>query len=73
MKRYRDQPSVEPNDEGKIIDDTKDAVDEFGHSYGSEVILISRKQLEELQNGKLLATFDGEYVHFIAVELKEAP
>lgn len=50
-----------------IIEPTEEAVDEYGHGYGSDLTLISREDIEALIEGKALAFSDGEYKHFLVM------
>lgn len=50
-----------------IIENSKEAQDEFGHAYGSEWLQITIEQIEELKKGKQLAYSDGEYAYFISL------
>ena len=51
-----------------IIENTKEAQDEFGHMWGSGWLQITLEQIEELKKGKQLGFSDGEYVHFISLK-----
>ena len=51
-----------------IIENTKEAREEFGYAWGYGDMIITPEQLEALRHGKVLAIFDGEYVHFISLE-----
>lgn len=56
-----------------LIDNTNEAKNEFGHNYGSEVQLISKKTLQaflDANGSKLIATDIncGEYTLFIGLE-----
>ncbi len=56
----------------ELIENTKKAMDEYGHRYGSEQITITRKELKELEAGKLLAfSVSAEHVAFVGVEKKK--
>ena len=53
----------------EIIENTKEAMDAYGHLWGSSQVFITPAELEALQNGKLLAvSVNYEYVTFIGVE-----
>ena len=54
----------------KIIDKTEEAKDAEGWLYGGETYVISKKELEALQQGKCLCTSieDDEYRIFIELE-----
>ena len=55
-------------DNVEMIDDTEEARDEYGHLFGSSEHIITRSQVEELLNGKVMAMNDGEYVTFVRME-----
>lgn len=50
-----------------IIDNTKEAQNQFGHMWGSTWRQITLEQIEQLKAGKQLAFSDGEYSHFISM------
>lgn len=54
-----------------IIENTKDAQNEFGHMWGSSWHQITPEHIEALKNGKQLAFSDGEYVNFISLSNPE--
>ncbi len=49
----------------KILEPTKAATDEYGHGYGSEIIVLTDEHLAALLDHKMLAWSDGEYTHFL--------
>lgn len=51
----------------KIIENTKEAMKEYGHCWGSEVVKLSKKQIKELLKGKCIAFNDGEYTTFLVL------
>lgn len=52
----------------RIIDNTDDARDEYGHWWGSDTFILSEEMIEALKNGKCVAGNDGEYATFIIME-----
>jgi hypothetical protein len=50
-----------------IIENTEKARDTFGWSYGGEVIIITKENINALLDGKQLAYCDGEYSHFVTM------
>ena len=67
-----DRYSKQWNDDGDgdhdalIIDDTKEAWDEFGYGHGGDLVVLRKKDIDALESGKILAFSDDEYRHFIA-------
>lgn len=51
-----------------IIENTKEAQNEFGHMWGSGWYQITLEQIEQLKAGKQLAFSDGEYANFISLK-----
>ncbi len=51
-----------------VIENTKKAQEEFGTGWGACWLQITQEQIQEIKNGKQLAFFDGEYVHFISLK-----
>lgn len=56
-----------------IIENTKEAQDEFGHNYGSDTYCISKEDIQALLLGKQLACGinENEYSLFIILEGEE--
>lgn len=54
----------------EIIENTKQGEDAYGHGYGSDTVVITREHVEALLNGKQLAFNDGEYSHFITMNIR---
>ena len=52
----------------EMIDDTKEARDKYGYLWGCSEHIITRSQVEELLNGKVMVMNDGEYVTFVRME-----
>jgi hypothetical protein len=50
-----------------IIPNTIKAQNEYGHSYGSEHILITEEHINALKEGKQLAFCDDEYSNFLSM------
>lgn len=63
----------ENNSDFTIIENTREAENEYGHRYGSELFVITKKDIEALLKGKELACDIncGEYALFIVLEDKE--
>jgi len=55
----------DPNDSISIIEPTEEAMKEYGHNCGSDVIQLSDKHIKALKNKKMLAWNDGEYTTFL--------
>lgn len=56
-----------------MIDNNIEGREEFGFAYGAEELYISKKQVEELLNGKTIAVDVncGEYSVFISLDDEE--
>lgn len=52
----------------EIIDNTKEARDEYGHWWGSEDVVLNKEHIQALIDGKCIAFNDGEYAHFVSIE-----
>ena len=52
----------------EIIDDTKNGRDDYGHSYGSEDIVLGAEHIQAILAGKVVAFSDGEYTHFLQID-----
>ena len=60
------------NSKFKIIENTKDGRNSFGHLYGSEIYTITESDIIALKNGKQIAsTVCDEYSIFIELEKNE--
>lgn len=55
-------------DNVEMIDDTEEARDKYGYLWGCSEHIITRSQVEELLNGKVMAMNNGEYVTFVRME-----
>jgi len=57
------------SEENIIIDNTDKSFDDFGHCYGSVEIIITKEDLEALQNGKAIANTINynEYTIFVSL------
>lgn len=56
-----------------IIENTDEARAQYGYAYGADFFVISKEDIEALNNGKCLAVDinAGEYVAFITLEKEE--
>lgn len=56
-----------------VIDNSREGREKFGIAYGAEDFYISKKQVEELLNGKTIAVDVncGEYSAFISLDDEE--
>lgn len=54
----------------EIIENTKQGEDTYGHGYGSNTVVITNEHIKALLNGKQLAFNDGEYSHFITMNIR---
>ena len=52
----------------KIIDNTKEARENYGHLHGSTILELTQEQLDAIKDGKCLAWNDGEYSKFIVLK-----
>lgn len=55
----------------EIIENTKEARDKFGRWWGCENVILTREHIKALLDGKCIAWNDGEYTHFLSLELPE--
>lgn len=55
----------------EIIDNTKEAEDNYGHSWGSSTAVIMQEHIDALLNGKQIAFNDGEYSQFITMNIRD--
>ena len=55
-------------DNVKIIENTRQAKDEYGYMFGSDTFYLTPEMIEALLNGKCIAGDDGVYVTFIEME-----
>ena len=62
---------VDPNDNIMILEATKEAADEFGHRFGSDLMRLRPEHIEALQDGKMLAWHDSEYSTFVILTEKD--
>lgn len=55
-----------------MINNTKEELDKF-HSlgWGKSSYTITKQQVKELLDGKLIAVFDGEYTYTIGLEQED--
>lgn len=51
----------------KVISRSEKSLDKYGWNYGGMVILLTKKQLDSIIKGKVVALNDGEYSTFISV------
>ena len=59
------------NGDFTIIENTKEAQDEYGHNYGSDTYYISKEDIQALLNGKQLACDINENEYSLFIVLKE--
>lgn len=52
----------------EIIDNTREARDEYGHLCGSWNVALIKEHIQALLNGKCIAFNDGEYSQFVSME-----
>ncbi|HHT97486.1 MAG TPA: hypothetical protein GXZ90_06300 [Clostridiales bacterium] len=55
----------------EIIDNTKEAEDNYGHLWGSSTAVITQEHIDALLNGKQIAFNDGEYSQFITMNIRD--
>lgn len=53
-----------------IIENTKEAENNYGHGWGSSTVVITHNHIEALLNGKQLAFNDGEYSTFVTMNIR---
>jgi len=56
---------IDEGNEITIIENTAEALEEYGTRYGVDYIIISDKHIAALKAGKLLASNNGEYVQLV--------
>jgi hypothetical protein len=61
---------ADPNETITILDATRTAMDDFGHRFGSDRIVLTQEHIEALQAGKMLAWHDSEYSTFVILDNK---
>lgn len=59
---------VDKDDAIYILETTEEAQAEFGYAYGASQIVLSKKHIDALLAGKMLAWTDGEYNTFVITE-----
>lgn len=59
-----------PNNTVKIIDNTDEAVNEYGTDCSWDLIELKKEHIRALQSGKMLAWNDGEYSTFIVLDIE---
>lgn len=52
----------------QIIENTDEAMDDYGHWWGSSKLYLTSEMIRALQNGKCIACNDGEYATFVILE-----
>lgn len=53
----------------EMIDNTEESINKFHElGWGERMSTITREQLQEFIDGKVMAIFDGEYTHVIKLE-----
>lgn len=52
----------------EMIENTKEAKNNYGFLWGCTEHTVTKKQVQELLNGKVMAMNDGEYVTFVSLE-----
>jgi hypothetical protein len=59
----------------RVIDATDEAVHQFGTAYGSELLVVSKEDIDALLAGRAWAfpVNGGEYVHFVALAKEVKP
>ena len=55
----------DPNVEIEIIEMAPEALDKYGHNYGSDIIKLTQEHIDAIKEGKALAWNDGEYSTFV--------
>jgi hypothetical protein len=56
---------TDPNEGISILDATDEAANNYGHGFGSDLIMLEEEHLEALKAGKMLAWHDSEYSTFV--------
>lgn len=51
-----------------MIENTIEAKDNYGYLWGCTAHTVTKEQVQELLNGKVMAMNDGEYVTFVSLE-----
>jgi hypothetical protein len=52
----------------QIIENSEQAMDKYGHWWGSSKLYLTKEMIIALQNGKCIACNDGEYATFVILE-----
>lgn len=55
-------------DDVQIIENTREAMDTYGHWWGSSQLCLTKEQIQALLDGKCIACNDGEYATFISYD-----
>lgn len=63
---------TDPNDSIEIINASKEAADQFGHGYGSDLIRLTQEHIKALEEGKMLAWQDSEYSTFVILDKEKS-
>ena len=59
---------TDPNENITVLEPTGEATDEYGHRYGSDLVVLKKEHLDALLGGKMLAWNDSEYSTFILLD-----
>ena len=55
----------DPNETIEILDPTVETMDEYGHGFGSDLVVLLPEHVEALKDGAILAWNDSEYTTFV--------
>lgn len=58
---------TDPNRDIQIIEPTEGAMNEYGHLFGSDKVILTQKHIDALLAGKMLAWNDSEYSTFVVL------
>jgi hypothetical protein len=70
-KRKESNMEQESNSDFSIIENTREAQDEYGHNYGSDTYYISKEDIKALLDGKQLACDINGNEYSLFIVLKE--
>jgi hypothetical protein len=55
-------------DDVQIIENTEEAMNNYGHCWGSSKLCLTNEMLQALSDGKCIACNIGEYTTFVMLE-----
>ncbi len=58
----------DPNEKISVLEANDKAMNEYGHRFGSDTIVLTEEHIAALRAGKMLAWNDSEYSTFVVLE-----